>query len=409
MTIMTAEVKNGGGPGLFLWLFLCGTLLFALVSISAAQIFLAAALAAWLLLLAVKKERPAFPAFFWLLLAYAGLSLVSAAFSIDPATSFKDCRELLLFLAVPLVFAAFLSLPRTKAGAACLLASAMASCGYSLFHFVLRSSPGERATGFMGHTMTQGGLLMLFSLLALALFLFLKEKLRWLWAAALIPSLACLVLTQTRSAWLGFLVGATALLGIYKPKLLVLPPLLVGLFFLLSQPLHKRFSLVSELRERALSVFSLKDKSNRDRLEYLRAGWKVITLRPLLGTGPDTVDEVFTDPSLALSGRAAQNVHLHNNLVQIAAERGLPAAAVWIAFLAWAAVSALRVFRRDEPWPKALAGTALAAVISLFVAGMFEYNFGDSEITVLFLILITLPLGLDAATRRAATAGTEIP
>jgi len=408
MIDMPAKLKNGGGPGLFLWLFLCGALLFALVSISAVQILLAAAFAAWLLLLIVGKERLQFPPFFWLLLAYTGLSLLSAAFSIDPATSFKDSRELLLFLVVPMTLAAFLSTSRMKVGTLCLLVSALVSCGYSLFHFVLRSSPGERAKGFMGHTMTQGGLLMLFSLLALALFLFLRGKLRWLWAASLIPSLACLALTQTRSAWLGLVVGATVLIGIYKPKLLVLPPLLIGLFFLLSKPLEERFSLVAELRERALSVFSLKDRSNRDRLEYLRAGWKVITLRPLLGTGPDTVDEVFTDPSLALSRRAAQNVHLHNNLVQIAAERGLPAAAVWLAFLTWAAVSALRVFRRDESWRKALAGSALAAAISLFVSGFFEYNFGDSEITFLFFLLIALPHGL-AAARRTKPAAASLP
>ena len=42
------------------------------------------------------------------------------------------------------------------------------------------------------------------------------------------------------------------------------------------------------------------------------------------------------------------------------------------------------------------------AVISMLVAGMFEYNFGDSEFLMLFLGLITLP---HAA--RLAPAGTE--
>ncbi|OGD25851.1 MAG: hypothetical protein A2Y56_08115 [Candidatus Aminicenantes bacterium RBG_13_63_10] len=347
--------------------------------------------------MALNKTRPAFPAFFWPLPAYAALSLLSSAFSIDPATSFKDCRELLLFLVVPMAFAALSSVPKIKAGTACLLASAMASCGYSLHQFLFKTAPGGRATGFMSHTMTQGGLLMLFCLAALALFLFLREKLRWLWAAALVPSLACLALTQTRSAWIGFALGAALLIALYKPKLLALAPLLIGLFFLAAP---------RTIKDRAFSAFNMKDKSNQDRLEYLRAGWKVINLRPLLGTGPDTVDEVFNDPTLALSSHAAQNVHLHNNLVQIAAERGLPAAAAWLAFLAWAAISSLRLFRRGEPWAKALAGLALAAAASLFVAGFFEYNFGDSEITVLFLILITLPHGLADAGRKRPRTGT---
>ena len=35
--------------------------------------------------------------------------------------------------------------------------------------------------------------------------------------------------------------------------------------------------------------------------------------------------------------------------------------------------------------------TGLAAVVSMLAAGMFEYNFGDSEFLMLFLILVTLP------------------
>jgi hypothetical protein len=30
-------------------------------------------------------------------------------------------------------------------------------------------------------------------------------------------------------------------------------------------------------------------------------------------------------------------------------------------------------------------------VVAMFAAGMFEYNFGDSEFLMLFLVLVTLP------------------
>ena len=39
-----------------------------------------------------------------------------------------------------------------------------------------------------------------------------------------------------------------------------------------------------------------------------------------------------------------------------------------------------------SPW---LAG--LAAVAVLVTAGFFEYNFGDSEVALFFLLIITLP------------------
>ena len=38
-----------------------------------------------------------------------------------------------------------------------------------------------------------------------------------------------------------------------------------------------------------------------------------------------------------------------------------------------------------------LVATALAAFASMLAAGMFEYNFGDSEFLMLFLLLVTLP------------------
>jgi hypothetical protein len=46
-------------------------------------------------------------------------------------------------------------------------------------------------------------------------------------------------------------------------------------------------------------------------------------------------------------------------------------------------------FRRGEN--AFLAASALACVTALLTAGLFEYNFGDSEVLMLFLIVITLP------------------
>ncbi|MDH5742821.1 MAG: hypothetical protein OEZ52_04700, partial [Candidatus Aminicenantes bacterium] len=53
-----------------------------------------------------------------------------------------------------------------------------------------------------------------------------------------------------------------------------------------------------------------------------------------------------------------------------------------------------KLLRNKEPTRYPLTVGALAALLSLSVAGLFEYNFGDSEITVLFLYIITLPFTL---------------
>ncbi|MCA1648833.1 MAG: hypothetical protein LC753_00700 [Acidobacteria bacterium] len=87
------------------------------------------------------------------------------------------------------------------------------------------------------------------------------------------------------------------------------------------------------------------------------------------------------------------NPHLHNVPLQIAAERGLPALAIWFWFIGTLVVDFLRK-RRVSALPS-LPTAALACVTAMFTAGMFEYNFGDSEFLMLFLVLMTLPYAAD--------------
>ena len=116
----------------------------------------------------------------------------------------------------------------------------------------------------------------------------------------------------------------------------------------------------------------------------------------------------------------ATNPHLHNVPLQIAAERGLPALAVWLAFVALVVQASFRMFRRNgggspgRAMPegsappgqvRVLAAAALASLAAMLAAGLFEYNFGDSEFLMLLLVLITLPFAaarpVDAAADHA--------
>jgi O-antigen ligase len=105
----------------------------------------------------------------------------------------------------------------------------------------------------------------------------------------------------------------------------------------------------------------------------------------------------YRDPS----GVQKVNPHLHNVPVQIAAERGLPALAVWLWFIGVLAVGVFRIFRRGQD--RVLAASALAAIAAMLSAGMFEYNFGDSEFLMLFLVIVTLPFAAERPDPHAAT------
>jgi O-antigen ligase len=127
--------------------------------------------------------------------------------------------------------------------------------------------------------------------------------------------------------------------------------------------------------------------SNRDRVAMIRSGFRIIKDDPLTGVGPDMVVTVYAyyrDPNAVQQ----LNSHLHNVPLQIAAERGLPALAIWL----WFMVTLLRDFVKNRMnADPSLAYGALAATVAMLAAGMFEYNFGDSEFLMLFLVLVTLP------------------
>ncbi len=369
---------------------LAAGILFVLVSISFMEIFLGAALIFWLILLAKERVRPAVPAFFWPLLVFAGLTLVASALSVNPTMSFVNSRKLLLCLIIPIVMTAAVTASARARTSRALLVSGFISIAYSIAYFAFKAQPGERIQGFMGHYMTQAGLLLLFVCAALSFVLFLRDRTRWLWAAAFILASFCLALTYTRSAWVGFVLALALMLFLYRPATLILVPVVVGLFSLAApQPMKKR----------ALTIFSLDNYGNKLRFEYMTAGLKIIRDFPLHGTGPDTVDMVFQDPKYGLSQEARRNVHLHNNLIQVAAERGIPALVAWLVFVGWAFVALLHRLRDRDPtfFPYAAAGTA--ALLAFFAAGLFEYNFGDSEVIVLLLYLITLPFAARAGAK----------
>jgi hypothetical protein len=52
-------------------------------------------------------------------------------------------------------------------------------------------------------------------------------------------------------------------------------------------------------------------------------------------------------------------------------------------------VGVFRLFRTSSD--RTLPAAALAAIGAMLAAGIFEYNFGDSEFLMLFLVIVTLP------------------
>jgi O-antigen ligase len=360
-------------------------------SIAAAQILLTVAVCCWIALVILDRETIEIPSFAWPLGAYIVITLVATAFSPDPRTSLMASKQMVLFVLVPLVYR-FATGPRAATLVTVIVTFAAASAAvgivqYGVLHY---DNLGQRPQGTLGHYMTYSGLLMLVIGTALARVLFGKRE--RMWSALVMPALlVALPLTFSRSAEVGVCAGVALLLLLKDRRLLAVLPVLAALFFVLAP---------ARVTDRFESIFNLKNPTNRDRLVMLREGAHMIKDHPLLGIGPNMVQPLYAqyrEPDAV----NAVNPHLHNVPVEIAAERGLPALAIWLWFIVGLIVALAKQMRVADQ--KMLAATGLAAVTSMLAAGMFEYNFGDSEFLMLFLVLITLPF---AATRTETSPRT---
>lgn len=358
-------------------------------SIAIAQALLTVSVICWIALMVLERERFHIPSFALPLILYAVLTLMSTAFSPDPRASLMACKQMVLFLLVPVTFR-FARGENAQTMVTVIVSFAAAAAAVGIFQFgVLHyDNLGQRPQGTLGHYMTYSGLLMLVIGTALARILFGQRD--RLWAALVVPALAVAIpLTFSRSAEVGAC-AAVALLFLLKDKrLLAILPVVALIFFAVAP---------ARVTDRFESIFNLKNPTNLDRLVMLREGAHMVKDHPVLGIGPNMVLPLYAqyrEPDAV----NAVNPHLHNVPLQIAAERGLPALAAWLWFVVGLIV-ALWTMLKDRR-QKLLAATALAAVVSMLAAGMFEYNFGDSEFLMLFLILITLPFAAAAKAKAA--------
>ncbi|MGH6689603.1 MAG: O-antigen ligase family protein [Gammaproteobacteria bacterium] len=251
-----------------------------------------------------------------------------------------------------------------------------------------RASPLFRAKGFFSIYMTLGGSLLISLALIVAS---LAVGARWRLALHAVTgtlAVAALALTYVRSAWLGLGAAVLVVSGFTRRHLLLLGLVLAATIAL---------SIPSPLRQRALSIVDPADPTARERIYFWEAGARMLRDAPLLGMGPGGVKRhypEYRDPA----ARRPTTGHLHNNAVQIAAERGVLGLAAWLAIWIAFFVQAGRIYARlpaTRVDDRALVAGSLAAVAGFFVAGLFEYNFGDSEVINLLWVVMAFPFVVD--------------
>lgn len=321
---------------------------------------------------------------------FAVASILSASFSLDPRVSFIDSKDLVHFLIFYIVLNQINSLKSMDKLSRILIGAGgiagLIGLGQTLYRGV---DLEHRISGFNSIYMTYAGLLMLILCLSLAYLVFSpgEKRNRWIWLSSILMGSA-LVLSLTRSAWVGLSVGLILLLAAKNRRLLLVLPV-AALVLSLAAP--------DGVRTRIKSIMDPKDYSTQERVKVWSSGLWIIRDFPLLGVGQNNFPRVY--PDYRYEGVAEPHIsHLHNNVLEIGVERGLIGLAFWTAIWIFYFFKSIRILAglpKDYSAGEMMAVGSMAGISAFLVAGMFEYNFGDAEIHILVYFLMGIPFVVD--------------
>lgn len=441
MTSLSGFLKSARAelpaPEVIRWasVFFSLSVLTFLVSLSIAQLFLGLAGLAYALHVVRIRSLPDFPPVKLPLALFCIFSGISVLYAENPAVGGFVVRKLVLFLILLMAVNLITSAKHLKFLYWGLFAESGVVSAVAAFQFVKQYRAteilhpgqiyiymrGDRIHGLMGHWMNFGGQQMLVFLALFAYLLldrksapglspasgaagprdvasgsglqFPRGKIWWwlIWAMIAIS----VVFNFSRGIWLGSFIACIYLVGRWRARWLwALPFLLLAGYGLSPDLIRKRIDSVRHPSA---------DPSLAIRFEMWQVGLRMIQSHPLVGVGPNNIPEVYTlylPPGK--SPIVGYREHLHDDYLQLAAERGLPCLAAWIWLIVAFARHALRVRRKllrdpstvDSVW---VTDAALACVLAFVVEGIFEYNFGTSPVLMVFLFIVITPFVAERA------------
>lgn len=352
-------------------------------------------------------------------LALSGVTVLSALASGHPASSLVAAKGLLLVAAL-YVTADFLEGAAAADRFLWALGLVVAvAAGFGLLQVSLCPGLGvaeraprwlyhrcDRAHAFFSIYMTLAGILNLVLLATLPRMLPGRAFRAWALPPWLL-SFAAFIATFTRGAWLGFVAGALALLPAARRRTrwLIVVGLVVVVGGLLAMPyqVRVRFLTLYELRHRILTMADPHDVGVTERVYMWRSGLAMWREHPWLGVGPGGVKREYHAYALPEAAKKRTG-HVHNTPLQILVERGVLGLAAWLWLFGAFYGRAIGLLRRLPPEAareRALVAGSLAAVTGFLVAGLSEYNFGDSEVAMVAWAIMALPFVVEANARSA--------
>ncbi len=245
---------------------------------------------------------------------------------------------------------------------------------------------GGRAHSFSGDYMAAGGMYMLSLVISVSRFLYAKKVRPWRYLGLSLVLGLALVFTYTRSSWIG---AAVALLVVGALKNWRLPALLLAVAVMLLALFPH-----TPVAQRVFSINSKYQSSNVERRFMWVSALKLIKQRPLRGYGVDNLS-VHYGPVANPKAIEQRPPHVHNTILQMAINGGLLAAGLylwWMIVLLLYGYAAWQRLRQQKPDQAAVVLGITAGMLGFLINGLFEFNFGTSQvITIVYFLSGLLP------------------
>jgi O-antigen ligase len=166
-------------------------------------------------------------------------------------------------------------------------------------------------------------------------------------------------------------------------------------------------------QKRNVKFVDQSDGSITWRESVYRDGLHLLVSKPrhlLVGVGMDSIKRHWREWGLFENGTLPIG-HMHQTLLQLALERGLPTLIAWLALMWLYARTLWRLARQTatENWiERGLVLGAAGGLIGFLASAMVHYNFGDSEVAIIFYFIMGLCLALERARSKKRGAPDDV-
>lgn len=219
-----------------------------------------------------------------------------------------------------------------------------------------------------------------------------KDLSKYAYGAMFLVLALCLVLTQSRGCWIGFMLSVVIFVTFYEGKIWGLIPLVLCIL---------PFVVPQTIVDRLMSVGNMEDSSTSYRV-YIWMGTLGMMKHYWLG-GIGMGEAAFSQVYPFFSYNAIIAPHSHNTFLQLLVEAGISGLLIFIIMQVIFMKKMSVVYRNgDKKSTDSMLALALASgVVGFLAQSMFDYTFYNYRVMAVFFMITALGMALKYVTEEA--------